>query len=85
MLFGVKTDKSIPADIAPEYLYSEKRIIVMHLEKGKILDQLRTLGITKGSIFPEIDRVAEYLRDVYGTAGNEELTSKFSGRKKMRR
>jgi len=85
LLFGVKTDKNTPADIVPEYLYQEQRIIVKHLDKVKILEQLRTLGITKGSIFPEIDRVAEHLREIYATPDEEELTSKSSGRKKTRR
>lgn len=71
LLFGVRKGKSTPATIKSEYMYSKKRIIVNHLSKNKILEQLRTLGITKGTIFPEIDRVAEHLKDIYGNVGNE--------------
>lgn len=83
LLFGVNRTKSVPASINQNYLYSEKRIIIKHLEKPKILEQLRTLGITKGSIYPEIDRVAEYYRDIYATE-EKELTSSSSGRRKRR-
>lgn len=75
LLFGVTQRKSAPAKIDESYLYSEKRIIVKHLEKPKILEQLRTLGITKGSIYPEIDRVAEYFREVYASKKSEPASS----------
>ena len=83
LLFGVNRTKSTPASIKESYLYSEKRIIVKHLEKPKILEQLRTVGITKGSIYPEIDRVAEYYRDIYASE-KEELTNSSSGRRTRR-
>jgi len=85
LIFGVKTEKNRPATIKPEYQYSEKRILIDHLKKGTILEQLRTLGITKGTIYPEIDKVSEYLKGIYGDEGEQELTSKSSGRKKPRR
>lgn len=78
LLFGVDRTKSFPANIDKEYLHSETRIIIKHLEKPKILEQLRKLGITKGSIYPEIDRVAEYLRDIYSS--EKELTGNSGGR-----
>jgi hypothetical protein len=84
LLFGVKGKKNTPAIIDKSHLYSEKRIIVKHLEKSRILDQLHALGITKGSIYPEIDRVAEHLRDIYASS-DKELTSSSSGRRKRRR
>ena len=77
LLFGVDRTKSFPANIDKEYLHSETRIIIKHLEKPKILEQLRKLGITKGSIYPEIDRVAEYLRDIYSS--EKELTGNSGG------
>jgi hypothetical protein len=52
-----------------KYRYKEKgkRIIFIidHLSKKNILHQLKSIGIDKSFIFPEIDDVAEYIKESY--------------------
>ncbi len=48
------------------YLDEDDRKIVMIIKnKDKILQELDTLSINRASLFPEIDDVAEYIRDKY--------------------
>ena len=37
----------------------------MREKKDQIKKQLESLGITQGTIYPEIERVAEFIKDVY--------------------
>ena len=85
LLFGVAGQKIKPALVPDNYLCSDPRVLVNRSQKLKIIEQLRTLGITKGTIFPEIDKVAEHLKDLYGYYDDSELTSKSSRRRKLRR
>lgn len=68
-LFGIGQSKLKAASLPTQYMLSESapRLLVKFDEKRKVRDQLETLGITKGTIYPEIERVAEYIRDLYGT------------------
>lgn len=62
LLFGISGHKMQPAEISPSYLaYPEKKRIII-TDKKKVRSQLESLGVTQGSIFPEIDKVAEYIR-----------------------
>lgn len=67
LLFGVSGTKMSPAIVPPEYFANENasRILVIPQEKKRMLKQLETLGITQGTIYPEIERVAEYIKTTY--------------------
>lgn len=66
LLFGIDGDKSKPAKVPKSYIGDNKdRLIIRSSEKDKILKQLEVLGISHGSIFPEIESVAGYIRETY--------------------
>lgn len=68
-LFGVSGVKQNCASVPPRYVASggSKRIIVIASEKRRIRSQLESLGISKGTVYPEIDRVAEFLKSHYAS------------------
>jgi hypothetical protein len=68
LLFGVDGGKGKPASVPERYLLTsdEFKIIVRGGDKIKILEQLESLGITRSTIYPEIEHVAGFLRDRYG-------------------
>lgn len=68
LLFGVDGEKGNPASVPDRYLLTsdEFKIIVRGGDKIKILEQLESLGITRSTIYPEIEHVAGFLRDRYG-------------------
>lgn len=68
-LFGVDGEKQAPASVPEKYIASSgpRRIIVIGSEKRRIRGQLESLGISKGTVYPEIDRVAEFLKNVYAS------------------
>lgn len=70
LLFGVDGTKKIGASVPQEYIASSgpKRIIVIGSEKRRIRTQLEALGISKGSVYPEIDRVAEFIKGHYASS-----------------
>lgn len=71
LLFGVSGTKMSPATVPPEYFASgeSNRILVIAQEKKRMLKQLEALGITQGTIYPEIERVAEYIKSTYKAQG----------------
>ena len=66
-LFGISNTKSQPAAVPEKYLTNAigGRIMIMREKKDQIKKQLESLGITQGTIYPEIERVAEFIKDVY--------------------
>lgn len=66
-LFGINSSKRTPAPVPNEYIYSNsgERLLIIGQEKKKIREQLKALGITKGTVYPEIERVAEFIKDQY--------------------
>nr|WP_237034921.1 FRG domain-containing protein [Pseudomonas alcaligenes] len=66
-LFGMNTEKTKPAEVPRRYLATTKdlRMIIRGSDKRKILQQLELLGITKQSIYPEIEHVAGYIKNTY--------------------
>lgn len=68
-LFGVDGSKGNNALVPDRYIASSgtKRILIIGKEKGHIRGQLEALGISKGSVYPEIERVAEFIRSSYAT------------------
>jgi len=67
LLFGVDGEKGKPASVPDNYLLTNKefRIVIRGNDKIKVLEQLESLGITRSTIYPEIEHVAGYLRDRY--------------------
>lgn len=66
-LFGVNQTKTMPAEIPQRYIEtkSSNRIIIDSAAKPKIRGQLEALGISAGTVYPEIDKVAEFIRRAY--------------------
>ena len=66
-LFGVSHSKSKPAQIPQRYIetHNSNRIIIDSTLKSKIRGQLEALGISAGTVYPEIDKVAEFIRKSY--------------------
>jgi len=66
-LFGTGQSKMEPASLPLGYLNPGKlpRLLVKAQDKLKIRQQLESLGITKGTVYPEIERVAEYIKTAY--------------------
>ena len=75
LIFGAKeSNKEMPKVenywiIAGKNAQIGKRIIIDHKSKGDILKELDKLGINKSTLFPEIDKVADYIKEKY-TAKN---------------
>ena len=75
LIFGAKeSNKEMPKVenywiIAGKNAQIGKRIIIDHKSKGNILKELDKLGINKSTLFPEIDKVADYIKEKY-TAEN---------------
>jgi hypothetical protein len=67
LLFGVEDNKAHCAAVPPKYIASSgtRRILVIGSQKPRIREQLERLGISKSSVYPEIDRVAEFLKAHY--------------------
>lgn len=58
LLFGIDQEKEQPAKLNAITVMTIK---VISSKKKNILEQLATLGITEGSLLPEIDKVSHYL------------------------
>lgn len=69
-LFGVNVFKSHQADVPSRYMSSsgERRILIIGSERARIRGQLESLGISTSTVYPEIDRVAEFLKAHYAPA-----------------
>ena len=65
-LFGISGEKKVPASIPTEYRPSSKKpLIILGEKKQEIRDQLKTLGITRGSIYPDIENVAMFIKEQF--------------------
>jgi len=71
LIFGAKeNNKEMPRVednwiIAGKDSPSGKRIIIDHKSKETILTELDWIGINKSTLFPEIDKVADYIKEKY--------------------
>ncbi|XAG70064.1 FRG domain-containing protein [bacterium 19CA06SA08-2] len=65
-LFGMGSSKIEPADIPDHFLFKvgggSKTIKIALNGKATILEELKELGVSPASLFPEIEKVAEYLK-----------------------
>lgn len=60
-LYGIDGDKSKPAILKFDY----KTYIISKTQKKKIRKQLEALGIDKSTLFPEVEHVAEHIKEKY--------------------
>jgi hypothetical protein len=68
LLFGMDGDKLKPAAIPLGYqAATSRRILVKHAEKADVRKQLESLGLTQAAIFPEIDKVADFIKRAYAS------------------
>jgi hypothetical protein len=69
LLFGMGCRKTEPAAVPQGYLYpaATRRLLIEPSKKEIIRRQLESLGLTQASIFPEIDKVAEYIKRSYAS------------------
>lgn len=66
LLFGINQKEPGPADIPKNFIPSDtERLIINNKEKNRILSQLELLGISNGTIFPEIENVASHIKKSY--------------------
>lgn len=66
ILFGIKGDKYKPATL--RNIYKRQKIhkfIIADSAKNKIIKELQLLGITHSSLFPELDKTSNQLREEY--------------------
>lgn len=68
--------KTEPATVPDGFLAAAaaKRLLVKPSKKVFIRRQLESLGLTQASIFPEIDKVAEFIKRTYPTLPFTSLT-----------
>ncbi len=69
LLFGMNGRKTEPATVPAGFLAATaaKRLLVEPSKKAFIRKQLESLGLTQATIFPEIDKVAEFIKRTYAT------------------
>lgn len=67
LLFGMNRRKTEPATVPAGFLAAAaaKRLLVEPGKKAFIRKQLESLGLTQATIFPEIDKVAEFIKRTY--------------------
>jgi hypothetical protein len=78
LLFGMKGCKTEPATVPNGFLFaaSSRRLLVAPEKKAVIRKQLESLGLTQASIFPEIDKVAEFIKQRYASPTSLSATQK---------
>jgi hypothetical protein len=74
-LFGVNGKKSESSRIPDSYIYKPKGLglVVRAAEKKKMREQLESLGISEGKIYPEIDSVASYVKSSFEVKTNNKI------------
>lgn len=67
LLFGFDIKKSIPAKVPDNWTVSKSKLdfIISLTDKEKIINELDTLGINEGTLFPELDNQSKYLKKLY--------------------
>jgi len=71
LIFGAKEDNKEMPRVEDNWIIAGKdsllgkRIIINHKSKRGIINELDILGINKSTLFPEIDKVADYIKEKY--------------------
>ena len=63
LLFGIDGEKSKPARLDPSIVI--EKIKINKTKKNELSKQLESLGISKATIFPEIEQVATHIKENY--------------------
>lgn len=63
LLYGCNTTKLEPAPLEDKVVSG--RFTINRDEKQNLLNQLRTLGISRATMYPEIEQVAKYVKDAH--------------------
>jgi hypothetical protein len=63
LLYGCNTTKREPASLEDKVISG--RFTINRDEKQNLLNQLRTLGISRATMYPEIEQVAKYVKDAH--------------------
>lgn len=63
LLFGCNSTKLEPASLEDKVICS--KFTINRDEKKNLLNQLRTLGISRATMYPEIEQVAKYVKEAY--------------------
>ncbi|MGK0273229.1 MAG: hypothetical protein ACI88H_003908 [Cocleimonas sp.] len=76
-LFGIEKNKHQCQTIPENWLHhpEEKRVIIKSANKLKILKQLEKIGISKDKLFPEIDMVAQFIKNDDSWSKNEFIST----------
>ena len=77
LLFGCQESKQQPAQLSESVI--KHRFTIKNDKKRQIKSQLALLGVSQSTLFPEIDRVAEQIRNDYLDRGNDK-NSELTGR-----
>lgn len=80
LLFGMNGRKTESATVPAGFLAAAaaKRLLIEPSKKALIRKQLESLGLTQASIFPEIDKVAEFIKRTYATPVSTTLSDSKS-------
>lgn len=62
LLYGCDVHKNQPARLTEGAVLA--RLVINRDAKNYLVDQLKTLGVNRATMFPEIDQVATYIRDI---------------------
>ena len=66
LLYGISGNKTEPAKMQSEYIASSENPLIINGDKKDVIrSQLKALGITRGSIYPDIDNVASFIKQEY--------------------
>ena len=71
LIFGVKEENKEMPKVENKWIIrgkestSKERLIIKSSNKDNIKNELSNLGINKSTLFPEIDKVAEYIKEKY--------------------
>lgn len=67
LLYGFDIKKSNPAKIPDSWIIIKSKLdfIISLTDKDNILNELDTLGINEGTLFPELDNQSKYLKKLY--------------------
>ena len=71
LLFGIHGEKTKPATIEEKSVVA--RIKINRDKKKELAEKLETLGISKATLFPEIEQVAMHIKAIYETPNLREL------------
>lgn len=70
-LFGISKSKQDVAEIPGSYIVSSEPVIIKKEDKKKIREQLKLLGVSASTIFPEMESVAKDIKKMYAKSSDK--------------